>query len=125
MTDTDLFEETAPDTAPEADAVFTPAQVATLERLLKLTALLDVNAARIEQVTKWSHTDESDANEPIWWHAKKGHERIHDAIEILRSSDPDAIDRLTSARRKLVKGLALGLTAIDRIDAALAAIEKE
>lgn len=102
-----------------------PAQLATLERLFKMQALLDVNAARLEQVTKWGHSDESDANEPVWQQAKKAHGRIHDAVDILRSSNPDAKDRLTTARAKLVKGLALGLAAIDRIDAAIAAQQKQ
>lgn len=100
---------------------FTPEQYATLQRLGQLTALLDVNAARIEQVTKWGYTDESDANEPIWWHAKKAVQRVGDAVDILRSTNPaNPADRLTAARKKLVKGLALGLAAIDRIDAVTA-----
>lgn len=120
MTSDQLFTDIE---APDADgdtiegSDFTPAQYATLERLLKMVALLDVNAARIEQVTKWQYTDESDANEPIWWHARKGGERIDAAVEQLRMGGKDG---LAIARKQLVKGLALGLAAIDRIDAVTA-----
>ncbi len=122
MTADQLFTDIDAPDSDDDELAFTPAQYATLERLTKLIALLDVNAARIEQVTKWRHTDESDANEPIWWHAKKGGERIDAAIEQLRLGGKDG---LAIARKQLVKGLALGLAAIDRIDAVLAATTKE
>jgi hypothetical protein len=115
--------------APDADGDdfegalhLTREQYLTLERLTKLKALLAVNEVRVEQVTKWGHTDESDAQEPVYWHAKKAAERIHDSIDILRNAQHCIVDkrqRLQSARTKLLKGLALGLTAIDRIDALL------
>lgn len=121
--------------APDADGdaieglpAFTPEQYATLERLTGLRALLAVNEVRIEQVTKWGHTDESDADQPIFWHAKKAQERIGDAVDILRHAGPDSVDkrqRIANARTKLLKGLALGLTAIDRLDAILDQLQKE
>lgn len=121
MTSDQLFTDIDAPDSDDDELAFTPAQYATLERLTKLVALLDVNAARIEQVTKWQYTDESDANEPIWWHAKKAAQRVSDGVDILRSTNPaNPADRLAAARKKLVKGLALGLAAIDRIDAVTA-----
>jgi len=121
MTSDQLFTDIDAPDSDDDELAFTPAQYATLERLTKLVALLDVNTARIEQVTKWQHTDESDANEPIWWHAKKAAQRVSDGVDILRSTNPaNPPDRLAAARKKLVKGLALGLAAIDRIDAVTA-----
>jgi hypothetical protein len=115
--------------APDADGdaieglpAFTPEQYATLERLTRLQALLAVNEVRLEQVTKWGHTDESDANQPIWWHAREANARLSAAIDYLRMGGKDAIP---TARKQLLKGLALGLTAIDRLDAILDQLKKE
>ena len=97
----------------------TPEQAATLQRLKVGVAISDIHQARIEQVTHFGHTDETDANEPIFYHATAAVNRMNDAIDVLRAADPTnpkALDRLQTARRKLVKALALGLTAIDRID---------
>lgn len=125
MPETDLFDDAdaaelqQPELYDNAGSPpYTAEQHATLKRLGSLKAVLAVNAVRLEQVTKWGHTDESDADQPVWWHAKQAEARIHDAVEILRTGDPD---RFTTAHKKLLKGLALGLTALDRIDAVIAA----
>lgn len=117
----DLFPDEGKAT-PTGGPPFTPEQCATLARLGSLKALLAVNAVRLEQVTKWGHTDESDADQPVWWHAKQGEARIHDAVELLRSGNAD---RFITAYTKLLKGLALGLTALDRIDAVITAQHKK
>ena len=89
-------------------------QQATLDRTLAdPRALLDIHAARIEQVTKWGHSDKSDADKKTAHHALKGAQWANDAADILRSNDAD---RNATARRRLIKAAALIWAEIDRID---------
>jgi hypothetical protein len=92
---------------------FTPEQQATLNRLAAIPpSMLDAHAARLEQVTKFGHSDDADALEPIDYFARKARDYACDAIDHARRGSGDiAITRL-----KLVKVAALALAGIDRLD---------
>lgn len=125
MTD-GLFEEPElPATEPPADIGadmamldLTSEQWATFQRLARdPRALLDCNKARLEQVTRFKHSDESDALEPLDWFARKARDYCGDAIDhARRGGDPE---QLRIARLKLVKAGALILAGIDRLDMVL------
>lgn len=98
----------------------------TLDRLMAHpTALLTVNALRIEQVTKHGHSDESDmALESVRSLPRAARDRIDSALEHLHGNY-HTTESLTIARKQLAKGLAIGLAAIDRIDGELKAIRHD
>lgn len=133
MTKTDLFlnerDETDPSQAllGEGDQPldgggvpdFTPAQYATLVRLTQLKALLAVNKVRIEQVTLHGHTDESDADEPIFTMLKAARQRIDMALDRLTLGRTDQAENIAYAQRYTIKAAALLLAQIDRFDVIL------
>ena len=104
---------------------FTPAQYATLERLTQLKALIAVNKVRIEQCTLHGHTDESDADEPIFTMLRGARNRIDGALERLTLGRDDQTQNIEYARRYTVKAAALLLAQIDRFDAILAQSGKD
>lgn len=104
---------------PVEGPAFTPQQYATLERLTQLKALLAVNKVRIEQCTIHGHTDESDADEPIFAMLRAARSRVDGALERLTLGRDDQMENIEYARRYTVKAAALLLAQIDRFDAIL------
>ena len=101
------------------------AQQATLDRLmLTPVALLEVNALRIEQVTKHGHSDETDAEMSFVQMLRHTRERLDDAIEYAQQARTCAdADRrknyLDVARRKTAIAAAMGLANMDRLSVEL------
>lgn len=111
---------------PAAKPPFTPEQQATLDRLAREpSALLLVNAARWEAVTKYGHTDASDSQRAMLAMPNKARDWIGDANEALRDTRLSEAERIKAATRKYAKAAALILSQIDRLDFELAALNVE
>lgn len=96
-------------------------QQATLDRLMTTpTALLEVNARRLEQVTKHGHSDESDAEMSFIQMLRHTRERLDDAIEFAQNARSCAdLERrrnyLDVARKKMAIAAAMALANMDRL----------
>lgn len=98
------------------------AQQGTLDRLMTApTALLEVNARRLEQVTKHGHSDESDAEMSFVQMLRHTRERLDDAIEFAQQArscaDPERRRNfLVVAHKKTAIAAAMALANMDRLN---------
>ncbi|WP_397604995.1 hypothetical protein [Sphingorhabdus sp.] len=99
----------------------TPEQQATLDRVLKGEALCRVNTLRIEQITKFGHTDEADANEPVNRLPKFAREEINAALEDLMMPRETGIPL---AYKRMAKAAAMLLAGMDRIQPELDRLQR-
>lgn len=115
---TSLFtDDQAPAIAPPTPKPpFTPEQQETLDRLARNpAALLLVNAARLQAVTKHGHTDTSDAELSMLAMPNKARSWIGDANEALRDERLQPSERRAIAIRKYTNAIALLLAQIDKL----------
>lgn len=82
-------------------------------------AVRAVLEARIEQIVKHGHSVESDLDLPIGWLPDKVRTTAMAAAEVLSGLNPHRDLRL--ARRRMVVAVAIGLAAIDVLDATITA----
>lgn len=95
---------------------FTAEQQETLDRLARNpAALLLVNAARSQAVTKHGHTDASDAELSMLAMPNKARNWIGDANEALRDERLNPHERRAIALRKYSNAVALLLAQIDKL----------
>lgn len=98
---------------------------AALQAAMASTAIADVHARRLEQITKHGHTPAIDALQPLFVMVRKLGQYAGLAMDHCGYGDHVAADRLTYARKHLVTSAALAIAVIDRIDADLAQLAQE
>lgn len=100
----------------------TPEQQATLDRVRKGDAVRLVAQMRLEQITKFGHTDEADANEPVNRLPKFAREEINAALEDLMMPRETGIPL---AYKRMAKAAAMLLAGMDRIQPELNRLQRE
>lgn len=93
---------------------------AALQAAMASTAIADVHARRLEQITKHGHTPAIDALQPLSVMVRKLGQYAGLAMDHCGYGDHVAADRLAYARKHLVTSAALAIAVIDRIDIELA-----
>ncbi len=104
------------------DMDLTPAQQATLVRVMRGDALCLVNTFRIEQIVKHGHSDEADQNEPVSRLPKAARDMITAVLEDLLMPKETGIPL---AYKHMAKAAAMLLAGMDRIAPELHRIEAE
>jgi hypothetical protein len=100
----------------------TQEQQATLDRVMKGEALCLVNKFRIDQITKFGHSDEADANEPVSRLPKMARDEINAVLEDLMMPKETGVPL---AYKHMAKAAAMLLAGMDRIAPELARIERD
>jgi hypothetical protein len=111
---------TPPPIEPELD--LSPAQQATLVRVMQGEALCLVNKIRIEQIVKHGHSDEADQNEPVSHLPKAARDMITAVLEDLRIPKETGVPL---AYKHMAKAAAMLLAGMDRIAPELHRLEAE
>jgi hypothetical protein len=95
-------------------------QMATLVRVMQGEALCVVNKIRMEQITKYGHSDEADAMEPVSLLPKRARDMVNHALEDLLMPKETGIPL---AYKHMAKAAAMLLAGMDRIAPELARIQ--
>jgi hypothetical protein len=106
----------------EPDLDLSPAQQATLVRVMRGEALCVVNKIRIEQIVKHGHSDEADQNEPVSRLPKAARDTINAVLEDLMMPKETG---LPLAYKHMAKAAAMLLAGMDRIAPELHRLEAE
>jgi hypothetical protein len=112
----------ATDTPIEPDLDLSPAQQATLVRVMQCEALCVTNKYRIEQIVKHGHSDEADANEPVSRLPKAARDLTNAALEDLMLPKETGIPL---AYKRMAKAAAMLLAGMDRIAPELHRLQAE
>lgn len=81
-------------------------------------AVRDVLAKRVQQMVAHGHTLKGDLDLPTGWLVNDARSRLQSALDCINAPEPRR--DLALARRRVVTALALGLAAIDVLDALIA-----
>jgi hypothetical protein len=106
----------------EPDLDLTPAQQATLVRVMQGEALCLVNKLRIEQIVRHGHHDEADQNEPVGRLPKAARDMVTAVLEDLMLPKETGIPL---AYKHMAKAAAMLLAGMDRIAPELHRLEAE
>lgn len=103
-----------------------PAAIAAaLDAAMRSGAVAEVNARRLEQITRHGHTPAMDARKSLGQLMRIMSDHVSGAMDHAGYSDHPHADRLRIARTRIITAAAMALAIIDRIDADLAAMDQQ